>query len=123
MYGWGSNGYGQLGLGNSKVGISIDKPEEILSLNNINLSLFSTNISMYEWNTKNHNQFFKQTKEEIFTILLLSLFNKETNEPIHLQSLFYKIPRDTKPKQGNRFNGKNEMQRCKKEEYQNKHIV
>ena len=41
-------------------------------------------------------QIFKETKEQIKTILLLSLFNPTTKQPQHPNCYFYKLPRDMK---------------------------
>lgn len=49
-----------------------------------------------EWNFFNYKLFPKSIKEQIKTILLLSLFNQTTREPLHPQSYLFKLPRDIK---------------------------
>ena len=46
-----------------------------------------------EWKPSNHKLFSTKTKEQIKTILLLSLFNSK-NQPRHPSCYFYKLPRD-----------------------------
>ena len=46
------------------------------------------------WSPKKHNQFGFQTKQSIFTILLLSLLDSKTKKPLHQQTFFYLIPKD-----------------------------
>jgi len=93
VYGWGSNRYGQLGLGTNVQ--LIETPQEIPSLSQIKVARFKTTIYPFiEWTTKNHKLFSKRTKEEIFTILLLSLLNPSTSTPYHPNSKFYLLPKD-----------------------------
>ena len=86
------NEYGQLGLEN--IG-DVNTPQKIMSLSQIKVLPFKTTIYQFiEWTTKNHKLFSRRTKEEIFTILLLSLLNPSTSTPYHPNSKFYLLPKD-----------------------------
>jgi len=70
----------------------VREPQELTSLSQIKVISFNQFIG--EWTTKNHKLFSRRTKQEIFTILLLSLFNPSTSVPIHPNSKFYLLPKD-----------------------------
>ena len=92
VYGWGKNEYGELGLGHNKY---TNEPTEISTLSKIEVIPFETMCYFIgEWNTTNHKLFSTKTKEQIKTILLLSLFNSITKQPQHPSCYFYKLPRD-----------------------------
>ena len=92
VYGWGNNKYGELGLGHTK---TIKEPTLISSLSSINVIPFETNCYFIgEWNISNHFKFSTKIKEQIKTILLLSLFNPTTKQPQHSNCYFYKLPRE-----------------------------
>lgn len=46
------------------------------------------------WNPEIHKFFQKQMKEQIKTILLISIRNPNTNEPNHQHSNWWKLPKD-----------------------------
>jgi len=81
-----------LGLGNQQYS---SEPIEISSLSKIEVLPFETKCHFIgEWNSSNHKLFPQETKEEIFTILLLSLFHPTTSHARHPTTIFYKLPRD-----------------------------
>ena len=91
VYGWGNNKCGQLGLGHNQY---TNEPTEISSLSKIEVIPFETMCYFIgEWNISNHKLFSRKTKEQIKTILLLSLLNS-TKQPQHPNCYFYKLPRD-----------------------------
>ena len=92
IYGWGLNNSGELGLGHNE---DTNEPTEISSLSKIEVIPFETMCYfMDEWNTSNHKLFSRKTKGQIKTILLLSLFNSTTKQPIHSSCYFYRLPKD-----------------------------
>ena len=72
----------------------IEHPKEIPSLSSIPILSFHSYQYHGEWTTKKHKLFPLETKEEIFTILLLSLFHPTTSRARHPTTIFYKLPRD-----------------------------
>jgi len=74
--------------------LGFDEPSEISSLSKIEVIPFETMCYFIEWNISNHKLFSRKTKEQIFTILLLSLFNPTTKQPQHPSCYLYKLPRD-----------------------------
>ena len=91
VYGWGNNGCCELGLGHTK---EVNKPTEISNLSEIEVIPFETMCYFIgEWNTLIYTLFSTKTKEQIKTILLLSLLNS-TKQPQHPSCYFYKLPQD-----------------------------
>ena len=70
-------------------------PTAITSLKEERIILIrNQNILFQNWNPKYHKFFPFQIKEDIKTILLMSLINTTTNKPNHHNSQFWKLPND-----------------------------
>ena len=70
-------------------------PTEITSLKEERIISIGNQFILFQnWNPKYHKFFPFQIKEEIKTILLMSLINSTTNKPNHFDSNWWKLPRD-----------------------------
>ena len=70
-------------------------PTEITSLKEERIiSIGNQNTLFQNWNPKYHKLFPLQIKQEIRTILLMSLIHPSTNRPNYEDSQFWKLPRD-----------------------------